>query len=158
MREIACIKSYVEDDTEYWSAGVIYNAVQHKNGNWNIMTNLGTKGAAGPDYMLDNFEEHFTTNKLIINLMKAGFTTGYEYTLNRKWLYSKSDPDEIIGETNFTVPIDIVMYVYMKYYSKKYGSFNEFLETYTPETEGMKIYRIAREKNKIIKDSGNIYY
>lgn len=158
MREIACIKSYVEDNIEYWSAGSIYNATRHKNGNWNIMTNLGRKGAAGPDYMLDNFEEYFTTNKITINLIKAGFKVNYEYVLNRKWLYSKSDPNEVIGETNFIVPVDIIMYVYMKYYSKKYKDFNEFLEVYTPETEGMKIYRIAKEKNKIIEDTGEVYY
>lgn len=56
--EVKCIKSYVEDDEEYWSEGNIYNARKTNDG-WKIQTNLGNWGRVGSDYMLDNFDEYF---------------------------------------------------------------------------------------------------
>lgn len=68
MRWIACIEDYDEDGIEYWTKGRAYQAIKHRDENWSIKTNLGTMGKVGPGYLLDEFNEHFTTDPKLVQL------------------------------------------------------------------------------------------
>lgn len=58
-RYAKCILSYVEDGNEYWTKGSFYKFRKHKDGTFEIETNLGGRGRVGPGFMCDDFEEYF---------------------------------------------------------------------------------------------------
>ena len=70
----------------------------------------------------------------------------FEYELNRAWV--NNDDGEPIGETNFVVPAKWLNEVFDKFNNEDkfvclYDDFNDFIETYEPETDGELIYQKA---------------
>lgn len=87
----------------------------------------------------------------------------FEYELNRKWIYSEDDEDEIIGETNFVVPMEWLLETFKKLNEEgkfvcKYDDFNQFAELYESETDGELLYRLAFEEGGLIEDLGIVLY
>lgn len=80
-----------------------------------------------------------------------------EVELNRKWIYEENTEDPV-GETNFVVPYTWLEKLYEKHYKKQYNSFKDFLDAYTPETEGEFIYKEACKRGKLIEDIGEVRY
>ena len=82
-----------------------------------------------------------------------------EYELNRAWVYDDG-VDEPIGETNFVVPAKWLIDLYNNYFAEKktcsghplYGSFEDFLDVYEPESEGEFVYQKAIEDGVIKED------
>lgn len=58
-----CTESYVEDDTEYWTEGQVYDCHTADFKTIYIETNIGTEGAVGDGYSIEHFEDKFTVDK-----------------------------------------------------------------------------------------------
>lgn len=59
-RKVLCLESYHEDNDEFWTAGVVYDAMKHRDGTWSIETNFGNEGRVGEGRMLSDFEGSFS--------------------------------------------------------------------------------------------------
>lgn len=85
----------------------------------------------------------------------------FEYELNRSWVYNKYD--DIIGETNFVVPTKWLASTFEKLNSERkfshiYSDFQDFIDIYTPETDGELIYQCAIKDNALIEDLGVVMF
>ena len=85
-----------------------------------------------------------------------------EYELNREWIYDEKDEDAI-GETNFVVPGGWLIEIFDKLNDNnefvcKYEDFDDFFETYEPETDGELIYQNAIKDGVLKKDIGAVIY
>lgn len=85
----------------------------------------------------------------------------FEHELNREWIYDKEE--EIIGETNFIVPTKWLMETFDKLNNEnkficKYDNFEDFEETYEPETDGELIYQKAIQDKSLVEDLGVVMY
>lgn len=83
--------------------------------------------------------------------MKINMTI--ELELNRAWVYNKDG--EVIGETNFIVSGEFAKKAFQKLNSEhklvcEYSDFEEFIETYEPETDGEALYQMALAENQLI--------
>ena len=58
-RKVVCLKDYEEDGDLYWTAGEVYGAIKHKDGNWTIENNFNRSGNVGLSYLLDDFDDNF---------------------------------------------------------------------------------------------------
>ena len=58
LYDVYCMKTYIEDNNEYWTEGVCYEASRDGN-TWIIKTNFGGAGYVGKDYLLNDFDEYF---------------------------------------------------------------------------------------------------
>ena len=84
-----------------------------------------------------------------------------EYELNRAWIYDEEE--DTIGETNFVVPGDWLEKVFDKLNSDgkfvcKYDDFEDFIESYEPETDGELIYQHAIKDGTLKEDLGVVMY
>jgi hypothetical protein len=88
-------------------------------------------------------------------------TINYEHELNREWIYDEDD--ETIGETNFVVPTKWLNETFDRLNNEnkfvcKYANFEDFEETYEPETDGELIYQEAIKDKTLIEDLGVVMY
>jgi hypothetical protein len=89
-------------------------------------------------------------------------TMEMEYELNRAWVYDDED-DDPIGETNFVVPAGWFVNTFNKLNNEnkficKYEDFEDFIDSYEPETDGELIYQKAIEDGVLKEDIGVVYY
>ena len=85
-----------------------------------------------------------------------------EYELNRAWIIDE-DEDDAIGETNFVVPAEWFVNTFNKLNNEgkfvyKYEDFEDFVDTYEPETDGELIYQKAIEDGVLKEDLGVVMY
>lgn len=80
----------------------------------------------------------------------------FEIELNREWIYDNKG--NIIGETNFVVPIPWLKKMFNKHYHKQYNTFGDFINAYVPEEEGEFLYKIATRDNVMKYDFGAVMY
>ena len=85
----------------------------------------------------------------------------FEYELNRAWINDKYG--EPIGETNFVVSTKWLNEAFNELnnggkFIRKYDDFNDFIETYEPETDGELIYRKALVEGVLVEDLGTVMY
>ena len=85
-----------------------------------------------------------------------------EIAMNRLWLYDEKG--ESVGEVNFVIKEDFARKAYDAYFAKQqytdfdgtvikiFKSFEEFMNTYTPEKDGSDMYLIALENDAIIEE------
>lgn len=88
-------------------------------------------------------------------------TIEFEYELNREWIYDEDG--EIIGETNFVVPTKWLVEAFNKLNNEdkfvcSYDNFEDFIETYEPETDGELIYQSAVADGVLKSDLGIVMY
>lgn len=86
-----------------------------------------------------------------------------EYELNRAWIHGEEDDDDVIGETNFVVPAEWLFRIFDKLNNEnkfvcKYDDFEDFEETYEPETDGELIYLCAVKDGVLKEDIGVVLY
>lgn len=84
-----------------------------------------------------------------------------EYELNREWVYD--DKGEIIGETNFVVPAYWLQEIFNQLnnankFTCQYEDFEDFIDSYEPETDGELIYQEAIKDNVLKEDLGVVMY
>jgi hypothetical protein len=85
----------------------------------------------------------------------------FEHELNRAWIYDEDG--ETIGETNFVVPTKWLVETFDKLNNEnkficKYDDFEDFEETYEPETDGELIYQKAIADDVLKEDLGVVMY
>ena len=63
----------------------------------------------------------------------------------------------VIAEYNFLVPATAVCKLYQQCYesTNKYDSFDEFIETYDPDSEGIVIYQYCKNHDLILYEDWN---
>lgn len=88
-------------------------------------------------------------------------TIEFEYELNREWIYDEDE--EIIGETNFVVPTKWLVEAFNELNNEdkficKYDDFEDFIETYEPETDGELLYQKAVADRVLKEDLGVVMY
>lgn len=84
-----------------------------------------------------------------------------EYELNRAWIYDEDE--DTIGETNFVVPANWLMETFSELNNEdkficKYDDFEDFIESYEPETDGELIYKQAIKDSALKEDLGVVMY
>lgn len=84
-----------------------------------------------------------------------------EYELNRAWILDKDE--ETVGETNFVVFADWLVSTFNKLNNEnkficKYKDFEDFIDSYEPETDGELIYRQAIKDGMLKEDLGIVMY
>lgn len=87
---------------------------------------------------------------LAANLRMNNIPVTNEIQLNRRYDYDEND--EIIGQQAFVVTEDYARKIYDKLFAHRYGSFEDFLDAYIPETEGQTIYERAIDDNALLDD------
>lgn len=85
----------------------------------------------------------------------------FEHELNRGWVCDEDG--EVIGETNFVVPTSWLIGTFEKFnnenkFNCRYDDFEEFEETYEPETDGELIYKKAVADGMLKTDLGIVLY
>lgn len=88
-------------------------------------------------------------------------TMEFEHELNREWIYDKDE--EVIGETNFVVSTEWLVNTFDKLNNEnkfvcKYKDFEDFEESYEPETDGELIYQYAIKDGMLKEDLGVVMY
>ena len=88
-------------------------------------------------------------------------TIEFEYELNREWIYD--DDGETIGETNFVVPTEWLTKAFDELNKNDefichYEDFEDFVDTYEPETDGELIYQKAIADGVLIENLGVVMY
>lgn len=84
-----------------------------------------------------------------------------EYELNRAWILDKDE--EAVGETNFVVLADWLVSTFDKLNNEnkficKYEDFEDFIDSYEPETDGELIYQKAIKDGMLKEDLGIVMY
>ena len=85
----------------------------------------------------------------------------FGYELNRAWILDEDE--DTIGETNFVVPTDWLEKTFYKLNNKneficKYDDFEDFIESYEPETDGELIYQQAIKDGALKENLGIVMY
>jgi hypothetical protein len=88
-------------------------------------------------------------------------TFEFEYELNREWIYDEGE--DIIGETNFVVPTEWLVNTFNKLSNENkfvfmYKDFEDFVDSYEPETDGELIYQEAIKDGVLVEDLGVVMY
>ena len=86
----------------------------------------------------------------------------FEHELNRGWIIDEKT-EEIIGETNFVVSTKWLAEAFNELnnenkFIRKYDDFDDFEETYEPETDGELLYQKAVADGVLKEDLGVVMY
>lgn len=86
----------------------------------------------------------------------------FEHELNRGWIIDE-ETEETIGETNFVVPTKWLKESFNELNNEnkficKYDDFEDFIETYEPETDGELLYQKAVADGVLKEDLGVVMY
>lgn len=88
-------------------------------------------------------------------------TIQFEHELNRAWILDEDE--DTIGETNFVVPTEWLEETFCKLNEEdkfvcKYEDFEDFTDSYEPETDGELIYQCAIKDGALKEDLGVVMY
>ena len=85
----------------------------------------------------------------------------FEHELNRAWI--EDEDGDAIGETNFVVSTEWLVNTFYRLNNKgkfvcEYDDFEDFADSYEPETDGELIYQQAIKDGALKEDLGIVMY
>ena len=155
IEQILCKKTFISNNIEYYTAGHKYDIIQKRSDVAAIKTNQNTFGYVGKGLMIENIDEYFETNNVVITSRTLSFNPANIDMLDTVEMQLQIIRNPInqddLGYIYYMIPADIARLIHSTYYKSKYRDIDHINSSAT-DAERINIYKIAEKYNMSVED------